>query len=196
MNPLDNEFPMTELLGRYGRGDQDAGNELARAVYRTLHDRAIVLLQGEREAHSLRATGLVNEAWIRMGAKETEFENRKHFLRLAGRVMRNVLVDHARRRHAAKRNEDRKVDWRTTLHLSLSTDEEDQVEVLALHEALDQLGQIDKELAEVVELRFFGGLTFEEVAEALDKPTGSVHRDWQMARAWLVRALSDQKPAS
>lgn len=178
---------ITRLLLRLRHGDGAAGEQLMPLLYADLHARAEQLMRGERRGLTLQPTALLHEAWVRLSQSPgTTWTDRGHFLRLAAKVMRNVLVDHARRRHTeAGVTAD-------ALPVALGPDAADQVDVLDLQAALQRLAAHDPELDRIVELRFFGGLTLQETAQALGKPTSSVHRAWELARAFLLRELKRQ----
>ena len=177
----------TELLRAWRAGDTGARDRLVALVYPELHAIADRQLRGERAQHTLQPTALVNEAYLRLsGLSRMDWQDRAHFVRMAARVMREVLVDHARRRDAAKRDGGHRV---TLTGLDLPAEAAD-VDVVALDSALVRLEQIDADKARVVELRYFGGLTIEETAEALGISPATVKRHWTAARAWLFEALS------
>jgi RNA polymerase sigma-70 factor, ECF subfamily len=144
-------------------------------------------MAGERAGHSLQATALVNEAYLRLiNAKDVPWHDRAHFLAVAARVMRRILVDHARARHYQKRGGDAA---RVTLDEALVVASEPDQDFVALDEALTALSAVDARKSQVVEMRFFGGLTIEETAEALQVSRDTVKRDWNMAKLWLLREL-------
>ncbi len=177
----------TRLLERMGGGDSEAATELLELVREELHSLARNLMRGERPGHTLQPTALVNEAWLRlMGAEAPLAEDRRHFLRLAARAMRRVLVDHARARSRDKRG-----GGRTHVQLDDAWEEwqKDSVDVLELEEVLRGLDEQDPELARVVELRFFTGLTLSETAAVLGTTEEGVRWSWKLARAWLRREL-------
>ena len=175
------------LLRRVEEGDDDAAGELFQLVYRELHGMAARLMAGERKGHTLQSTALVNEAWLRLvGASGASFEDRRHFLRVSARAMRRVLIDHARARQTDKRGGERKP---VPLDDALAWYEDQPVDLLALDEALERLGERDANLLRVVELRYFAGLTLEETGDVLGRALGQVHRDWTFVRGWLRREL-------
>ena len=181
------------LLRRMVDGDPAAAAELLPIVYRELHVVAERLMAGERRAHTLQPTALIHEAWLRlMGGADLEFEDRGHFLRIAAREMRRVLVDHARGRNAAKRGAGR---GRAPLSAALAWWDQDPTDVLALDEALDRLGARDEQLARIVELRFFAGLTNDETGAALGLTERQVRLGWASARGWLRRELDGRGDA-
>jgi RNA polymerase sigma factor (TIGR02999 family) len=178
----------TRLLHALRAGDPAAAAQLLPILYEELRGLAARLMEDERANHTLQPTALVHEAFLRLtGGDGAAVDDRPHFLRLAARAMRNVLVDHARARNAAKRGERRR---RVTLDESLAEDA-DAERVLVIDDALGRLGEIDPELAQIVELRFFAGLTAEESAAALGTSLRSVERGWRTAKAWLASAMAE-----
>jgi RNA polymerase sigma factor (TIGR02999 family) len=178
---------VTQLLKRWSEGDQSALDELTPLVYNELRKVADAYLRQERPDHTLQATALVNEAYVRLiGRKHSHWEGRKHFYGIAARLMRHVLVDHARKHKAEKRGGG---NVKVTLeHFEDVTNTLD-VDILAVHEALERLAGFDPQQARIVELRFFGGLSIDEAAEALGVGHATVEREWAMARAWLRNEL-------
>ena len=180
----------SELLDQASAGDEGAADRLLVLVYDQLRGLAASYLRAERPGHTLQPTALVHEAFLRLHAgRPVRYESRTHFFAVAARAMRNVLVDHARRRAAAKRGGDAE---RVTLDdgLELGGPAGAQpIDLLALEEAMERLEQLDARQARVVELRFFGGLTIDEAARVLGVSTDTVEDDWAMARAWLARTL-------
>jgi RNA polymerase sigma factor (TIGR02999 family) len=175
-----------DLLGRWRAGDKQALQELMPLVYNELHRVAHRYLRAERSDHTLQSTALVHEAYLRLvDQSPAQTQDRAHFVAIAARIMRQILVDYARQRRAAKRGPDCKVEFDENLDLP----KKQAVDVLALDDALTQLSRRDAQQGKIVELRFFGGLTVEETAEALDVSAATVKRDWVMARAWLVREM-------
>jgi RNA polymerase sigma factor (TIGR02999 family) len=178
---------VTSLLAAWRGGDPDARDRLVAIVYPELRALADRQLRGERGDHTLQPTALVNEAYLRLsGLDRIGWQDRAHFVRMAARVMREILVDHARRRNAAKRDGGQRV---TFTGLDLPDDRRD-LDVVALDDALTRLAQIDPDKARLVELRYFGGLGIEETAEAMGTSPATVKRHWQATRAWLFDALS------
>src|SRR5580765_8774505 len=156
-------------------------------VHHELHRIAQRHMAGEPPGHSLQATALVNEAYVRLvDGKAVEWHDRAHFLAVSARVMRRILVDHARARHYQKRGGDAA---RVTLDEALVVASEPDQDFVALDEALIALAAVDARKSQVVEMRFFGGLTLEETAEALQVSRDTVKRDWKMAKLWLLREL-------
>jgi RNA polymerase sigma-70 factor, ECF subfamily len=178
----------TLLLRRYGDGDRAAADELLPLLYDELRRIASAHLRRERSDHTLQPTALVHEAWLRLvDDPAPEVGSRAHFLSLAARVMRRVLVDHAREHGAQKRGGG---SSRVTLDDALALYERRDLDLLALDEALERLGALDAPLARIVELRFFAGLTNAEVASLDGTSLRSVERGWATARAWLRGALA------
>jgi RNA polymerase sigma-70 factor, ECF subfamily len=182
---------VTALLLRWGNGDAEALERLLPLVYGELRALARGYLRRERPGHTLQPTALVHEAWLRLvDQASARPQTRSQFFAICARVMRQILVDHARRRGAAKRGG-------PAGHLSL--DEAFTIApgqegpLVALDEALTELARVDGRQARVVELRFFGGLSIEETAEALALSTATVKREWSMARAWLHQQLRDRE---
>jgi len=188
---------VTRLLSEAIAGRSDAWDRLTPLVYHELHDLAAAAMQRERGAHTLQPTALVNEAFIRLiDQSRAEFNSRTHFYGAAANVMRRVLVDYARARHADKRGGGRAPQ---PLDEALIAFEQRSTDLLALDAALTQLAALDPEQARIVELRFFGGLTVDETAALLGVSTSSIERAWRMARAWLLREVAgrpDERPAN
>lgn len=182
----------TQLLRRWSDGDNGALEELMPLVYSELEKLASSYLRRERGGHTLQTGALVNEAYLRLiGYEKVDFNTRAHFMATAAVVMRRVLVDHARRNAAGKRfSASDRVEFEDA---QAYVDAED-VEILALHDALEKLHELDERKARVVELRYFGGLNQEETAAVLDVSVPTVVRDWRVARMTLKRWL-DQPPA-
>jgi RNA polymerase sigma-70 factor, ECF subfamily len=148
-------------------------------------------MAGEREGHSLQATALVNEAYLRLvGVQRVNWQNRTHFLAMAARLMRRILVDFARKRNYQKRGGGLE---QTTFDEGLQVVREPSIDIEALDTALDALAQVDERKSKVIELRFFGGLSVEETAAVLDVSADTVMRDWRLAKTWLVREMAGGK---
>ncbi|TNJ32853.1 sigma-70 family RNA polymerase sigma factor [Arenimonas terrae] len=178
---------VTLLLQAWRSGDAGARDRLAALVLPELRLLAGRQFRGERAGHTLQPTALVNEAWLRLsGLERIDWQDRAHFVHVAARLMRGILVDHARRRDAAKRDGGQRI---TLTGLDVPAPE-DGLDVMALDAALARLEQLDPDKARVVELRYFGGLGIDETAEALGCSPATVKRHWQAARAWLYDALS------
>jgi len=174
---------VTELLRRWNSGDREAMDRLMPIVYDELRRLAAGYLKGERPGHTLQPTALVHEAYLRLVRQDrVEWQNRAHFFGIAASMMRRVLVDHARRRQAEKRDAG---GFRLTLQLGEAFEAARDPELLELDQALGRLEQLDADQARVVELRFFGGLTVEETAVVLGISTATVKREWRTAKAFL-----------
>jgi RNA polymerase sigma factor (TIGR02999 family) len=187
---------ITRLLKAWGRGDPAALDRLTPLVYEQLHRMARGYVRRERPGHTLQATALVNEAFLRLvDSRALEWADRAHFFAVCARVMRRILVDAARSRAAVKRGgQADRAEHATAIDLDhLPTPgTEMSAQICALDEALNTLAQIDPRRAQVIELRFFGGLTVEETGHVLQVSPQTVMRDWKLARAWLARELSPQ----
>jgi RNA polymerase sigma factor (TIGR02999 family) len=179
---------VTELLRAWGAGDAGASEALVPLVYAELRRQARRALRREREGHTLQATALVHEAWLRLdGQHDVPWESRTQFLAVAAQMMRRVLVDHARTRRALKRGGG---GTHVTLgHADHAIAAPDQVDVLALDDALARLAILDPRKARLVELRYFAGLSIPEAAAALGVSLATVGREWAVARMWLRREL-------
>lgn len=179
---------VTQLLVAWSDGDQAARDELMPLVYEELRRLAHKYMRRERPVHTLQTSALLNEAYLRLvDQKNIQWQGRAHFFGIAARVMRQVLVDYARTRRYAKRGGDAR---RVSLDEAMIVSTERANEVVALDEALKTLAEIDSRQSQIVELRFFGGLSIEETAEILAVSPGTVMRDWTLAKAWLRRALT------
>jgi RNA polymerase sigma factor (TIGR02999 family) len=179
--------PVTELLGKWKSGDQQAFQALMPLVYSELRRVAHRCLQSERPNHTLRSTDLVHEAYLRLVSQQpSKFQSRAHFLAVSALLMREILVDYARRRRAAKRGNGCNIP----LDYALAMPKTQDLDLLALDDALNQLDRIDSQQARIVELRFFGGLSIDETSVVLDISPATVKRDWAVARAWLYRELN------
>jgi len=179
-----------ELLAKWRTGDQEALQALVPLVYKDLRALAHGYLKRERPGHTLQTTALVHEAYLRLvGQRPFEAENRKHFVAVAARLMRQILVDYARTRGAAKRGADRTIE----LDTAVAMPQMPNTNVVALDDALKLLAQIDEQQSNIVELRFFGGLTTEEAAEVLGISRSTAKRDWNVAKAWLARQMKRGK---
>jgi RNA polymerase sigma factor (TIGR02999 family) len=183
---------VTLLLQAWSGGDKKALDRLAPLVYRELHQIAGRLMSRQRPNHTLQATALINEAYVRLvDVREAAWQDRAHFFALCARAMRQILVDHARARASEKRG-----GGQIALQLdeALAAAPAREVNLLELDGALKRLAEIDPRKNQVVELRFFGGLNLEETAEALKVSTKTVQRDWDLARAWLYGELGGNNP--
>lgn len=186
MPPQDEVTEVTGLLRAWRDGDTHADEKLLERVYVTLRHIALGQMRGERAGHTLQPTALVHEAYLRlMGQREVDWRDRGHFFGLAAVTMRRILVDYARRRRAKKRDAGEEIE-----PLSVATEAGEAVDLLDLDRVLDRFAERFPRQAKVVELRYFTGLEFEEVALALDLGLRTVKRDWSFARAWLRDALA------
>lgn len=184
MNP---HGEVTSLLAAWGKGDQNALNELMPLVYNELHRIARRAWSRQEQGNTLQPTALINEAFLRLaGSENASFQNRSHFLAVACTAMRQILVNHAKSRHTGKRGSGGVELSLDDVQLAVN---QEAAEVVALHEALTRLQEIDPRKSRVVEMRYFGGLSIEETAEALGVSVITVNRDWRLARTWLIREM-------
>jgi RNA polymerase sigma factor (TIGR02999 family) len=177
---------VTRLLRNLNAGDPQAAEALVPVVYSELRKLAAHYLKAERPGHTLQATALVHEAFLKLVGQETEWQNRNHFFAIAANVMRRILVDYARGHRAEKRGGSAD---KVSLDDAFVFARERPAEFIALDEALEELARVDGRRAKVVEMRFFGGLSNEEIAVILGVHTNTVLRDWNLARAWLKARL-------
>jgi RNA polymerase sigma-70 factor (ECF subfamily) len=181
---------ISQLLQAWGRGDLQAREDLVPFVYQQLRQRAAAYLRRERADHTLQPTALVNEAYIKLlGQQRVTWLNRAQFFGMAAQIMRRILVDHARERRAAKRPG----GIRVTLDDDIAMVPPVDCELLLLNDALQELARIDERQAHIVELKYFGGLSEEEVAAALSLSRATITREWQSARAWLFRRVTGER---
>ena len=186
------EQGITELLRAWGDGDQQALEKLTPLVYKELHRVAHRYMADERAGHTLQTTALVNEVYLRLvDVRGVRWQDRAHFFAICARTMRRILIDFARSRQYQKRGGEA---VSVTLDEALGVSPEPAVDFVVLDDALNALGKLDPRKTQVVELRFFGGLSVEETAEVLKISLDTVMRDWKFARAWLARELSGEKP--
>ena len=179
---------ITQLLIDWSDGDQAALEKLMPLVYDELRRLASNYLRRERASHTLQPTALVNEAYLKLvDQRNAKWQNRAHFFGISAQLMRRILVDHARQHQAAKRGGSKQ--QRLSITSAERVAKQPEVDLLALNEALDELTTMDPQQAQIVELKFFGGLSIEETAEVLGISHATVERDWKMARAWLRRQL-------
>ncbi|HEV8135025.1 MAG TPA: sigma-70 family RNA polymerase sigma factor [Pyrinomonadaceae bacterium] len=184
------ETEITDLLLAWNEGEPSALQELAPLVDAELRRLARSYLRRERAGHTLQTTALINEAYVRLiDSRRVRWENRAHFYGLAARVMRQILVDFSRRRNYQKRGGGL---HQITLVEAFAVEPGNDPDLLALDEALRELATVDQRKAQVVEMRFFGGLTEKEVALALNVSPETARRDWRLAKAWLLRRLSQK----
>lgn len=188
MDPEKDQSDVTRLLLAWGAGDQAALDRLTAIVYQELHRLAIAYMARERPDHTLQATALVHEAYLRLvDLQGVAWRDRSHFFAVAARLMRRILVDIARARTYQKRS----AGERVSLDEALTLAEQPGAELVALDDALNRLAAIDERKSQIVELRYFGGLAIEETAEALNLSRQTVIRDWRTARAWLYHQLNE-----
>lgn len=179
---------VTQLLIGWGDGDKEALDRLLPIVYDELRRQAARYLRRERVGHTLQTTALIHEAYLRLvDQKNVQWQNRAQFFGIAAQLMRRILVDHARTKKRAKRGGS---DIRVSLVEAAAATKSQDLDVVALDEALERLEKIDEQQSKIVELRFFSGLTVEETAEVLSISPATVKRDWSMARAWLHREMT------
>jgi RNA polymerase sigma factor (TIGR02999 family) len=178
---------VTQLLADLQNGRSDAASQLIPLVYEELHQLARQQMRRERPDHTLQATALLHEAYLRLvNRPDRTWQNRTHFIVIAAQVMRRILIDHARARRTAKRDG---VLRRVPLEEPLIVTHDPPAELIALNDALERLAQLDGRQSKIVELRYFGGLTVDETAEALGMSARTVKREWRIARAWLHREV-------
>jgi RNA polymerase sigma factor (TIGR02999 family) len=175
-----------ELLAKWNAGDQQALETLIPMVYNELHGLAHHYLRGERSSHTLQTTALIHEAYLRLAEQGPfQIQDRSHFVAIAATLMRQILVDYARRHRATKRG----ADCTIQLQDDIGPVKQPEMDILALDDSLNRLAERDPQQSKIVELRFFAGLTVEETAAVLGISAATVKRDWSMARAWLSRRI-------
>jgi len=186
---MNQSHQITELLREWGDGDRSAFDELMPLVYAELHQQAARLLRNERRCDTLQTSALIHEAYLRLVAHtDIHWQSRTQFFAVAAQVMRHILVDHARAKHREKRGgEAVKLPLEDACAFAI---DEQNIDLIALDEALNRLAQIDEQQVRLVELRYFSGLSLEAAADALNISRATVARDWNMARAWLHRELT------
>lgn len=178
---------ITQLLVDWRNGDKAAMDQLLPIVYDELRRLASSLFRRERVNHTLQPTALVNEAYLHLvGQSEVSWQNRAHFFSAAARLMRHILIDHARAHNATKRGGG---EVKVSLKEDMAATEQREVDLIALDAALDELATFDKQQSQIVEMRFFGGLSVEETAEVLALSPATVKREWSTAKAWLYREM-------
>ena len=188
--PPSTRQEITQLLGDWSGGNEGALEKLIPLVQPELHRLAHYYMRRERAGHTLQTTALLNEAYLQLTDKtQPQWQNRTHFMAVAAQLMRRIMVDHARARHALKRGAGA---IRVTLDETALVTEERAEELLALDEALEKLAEFDRRRCEIVEMRYFGGLTIEEIAEVLKVHPNTVMRDWKAAKAWLYAELTTE----
>lgn len=187
-HPANPSFDATHLLQRVSDGDPAAAEKLMPLVYHELRSRAAAYFRSQPSNHTLQPTALVHEAYVKLvRASGTKWKNRAHFCAVAATAMRQILTDHARQRAAAQRARGERAQMTTAM---VTPSQNTTVDLLSLDEALTRLSNLDPRQARIVELRFFGGLTIEDVASVLDVSPSTIDKEWRRVRAWLVRELS------
>lgn len=185
---LTSQQNITQLLNYWGDGDREVLDKLIPIVYEELRRQAARYLRRERPGNTLQTTGLVHETYLRLvDQKHVHWQNRAHFFGIAAQLMRRILVDHVRRRKAAKRGGSA---IKLTLDETRAMSKSKEIDLVSLDEALTRLAEIDEQQSRIVELRFFSGLSVEETAEVLRISDRTVKRDWQVAKIWLRREIS------
>lgn len=185
---MDDVSVVTQLLKDWRAGNDKALADLMPMVHDTLRKLAGRYMQAENAGHTLQATALVNEAYLKLIDSEITWQNRAHFMAIAAKSMRNILIDHARSRGRQKRGGD---DVLVTLHEANVAGNNTTPDLLEIEEVLNQLAELDARKAEIVELSFFGGMTYDEIAEALNISAATVDRELRFSKAWLQRALNE-----
>lgn len=184
------EKPITQLLQELRNGDRQTMDEILPLVYDELRRLAKSYLNRERSNHTLQPTALVHEAYLRLiGQKEIEWQNRAHFFGISARLMREILIEYARGRNRQKRGGEFKTQ--IALDENISFAEQNQLDVVAVDDALSKLEKLDERQAKIVEMKFFGGLTVEEIAEVLSISPATVKREWSSAKLFLYKTLND-----
>jgi len=187
--PSGTSYPVTELLTRWKCGDTSAREALVPLVYNELRRIARRCLSGQRSDHTLQPTALVHEAYLRLVRYDSiDWRDRAHFFALAAQIMRQILVDHARKQTAAKRGGN---SVTLVVNEASAVAKQTSLDLLALDDALKQLASLDPRQSQIVELRFFGGLSIEETAEAVNISPATIKREWATARLWLLQEMSD-----
>ena len=188
MTRITHQHQITQLLAEWSDGNQSALDELYPLVYEELHRLARRYMSRERKGHTLQTTALINEAYVRLvDQKNVQWANRSHFFAISAQIMRRILIDHARRHAYAKRGGGA---HQVSLEEAATVVPDQSQELLRLDEALKSLAEMDPRRSQVVELRYFGGLNNEEIADVLHISENTVTRDWNMARAWLYQQLT------
>lgn len=180
---------ITLLLNEWKQGDKSAFDKLMQYVYEDLKHRAAAYMRNQRPGHTLQTTALVHEAFIKLADQNNiEWQDRNHFLAIASKVMRSVIIDYARYKNRSKRGgKDENIPLEESFYIA--TSQSSRVDLLALDEALKELASFDKRQAKIVELKYFGGLTMDEIAGVLEVSNSTVKREWNIAKAWLRRYL-------
>ncbi|WP_310569081.1 ECF-type sigma factor [Gemmatimonas sp.] len=189
--PFSDQTSLTEVLAAAQRGDASMQDAAARRVYAELHQLAEIYLGRERADHTLQPTALVHEAYLRLMGQDAPWKSRAHFFGIAATMMRRILVDHARRTAAERRDRGLQVTLDPATADATPAAPDAVNDVVGVHEALTRLEEVDARQAKIVELKFFVGLTLDEIAELLSISAATVSREWTMARAWLHAELRD-----
>src|SRR6185503_545626 len=185
---------ITQLLERWSNGEEKARDELMPLVYNDLHQLAVTYLRRERREHTLQATALVNELFLKFSEQHRmSWQNRSQFFGVAAQLMRRILVDYARAHYATKRGGDR---YCVSLRNIAAFGAQPDADLLALHDALNRLEEVDPVQARIVELKFFGGMTIKEIEEVMGISHATVEREWKMAKAYIKRELTRTKKSS
>ena len=188
--PSSKSHQVTDLLDAWSHGDKEALDKLMPLVYDELRRLARQHMRRERAGHTLQTTALVNEAYMRLvDQRRAQWQNRGQFFGIAARLMRRILVDHARSRHRLKREGDA---HKVSLDEVATVSQEQSTDLLALHEALKKLETLNERMGRIVELRFFGGLSIEETADVIKVSPGTVMKDWTFAKAFMHEAISNE----
>jgi RNA polymerase sigma-70 factor, ECF subfamily len=191
--PTRSSAGITQLLQRWSDGEENARDELMPLVYDELHRLAVTYLRRERREHTLQATALVNELFLKFSEQHSmSWRNRAQFFGVAAQMMRRILVDYARAHYASKRGGDR---FCVSLKNIAAFGAQPDADLLALHEVLNTLEKIDPDQARIVELKFFGGLTIKEIEEVMEIGHATVEREWKLAKAYLKRELTTKRPS-
>ena len=186
----DSRASVTQLLQRWRAGDQVALDQLMSTLYTELRRLAAYRMKSERDSHTLQATALVNEAYLRLVDADISWQDRAHFMAVMASTMRRVLIDHAKAKKRDKRGAD---PIRVTLVDQSPDNPRSDVDLFVLNAALDKLSELDSRKCQVIELHFFGGLTYDEAAEALGISAATMHRELRLAKAWLARELKESE---
>ena len=188
MEKLHSNHEVTQLLQNWQGGRQEALEQLIPLVHHTLHQLADRYMRKESAGHTLQATALVNEAYLKLCDANVTWKDRAHFKAIAANNMRRILIDHARAQRSSKRGGD---ELMVTLYETQIADNGNDPDILDIEDALIRLAELDERKSKIVELSFFGGMTHEEIAEAVGVSVNTVDRDLRFAKAWLKRDLSD-----
>ncbi len=190
---MSRQNEITELLTAWSSGNQAALDKLLPIVYQELRRLASKKLRSQRAGDSLQPTALVHEAYLKLiNCQDVKWQNRAHFFGVAAQIMRNILVDHTRTQLAAKRGGGNKISLEDLDELSEDQQRENEIDLIALDDALIKLAQLDPQQSRIVELRYFGGLTIEEAAEVLHISPATIKREWALAKSWLFREINNR----